>query len=68
MTHAGGKGDCRTPCVSDCEIRREGVSYSIDTVRYLKAYYNLDSNPGLVIGDDLINGFHKWHMVNKLVE
>ncbi len=53
--------------VSDCEIRREGVSYSIETVRYLKEYYRLDSKPGLVIGDDLINGFPKWHKVDELV-
>jgi nicotinate-nucleotide adenylyltransferase len=61
-------GEIENAIVSDCEIRREGVSYSIDTVRYLKDYYNLDSRPGLIIGDDLISGFHKWHKVDELVE
>ena len=52
--------------VSDCEILRKGVSYSLDTVRYLKKTYSLNGNPGLIIGDDLIPGFHKWHLVNEL--
>ena len=66
MTQLAAK-EIENAIVSDCEIRRKGVSYSIDTVRYLKECYHLDSKPGLVIGDDLINGFHKWHMVDKLV-
>jgi nicotinate-nucleotide adenylyltransferase len=53
--------------VSDCEIQRKGVSYSLDTVLYLKKRYKLEVNPGLIIGDDLIPGFHHWHRVDELV-
>jgi len=53
--------------VSDCELHRKGVSYSIDTVRYLKKLYRPEGKPGLIIGDDLIAGFHRWHKVDELV-
>lgn len=54
--------------VNDCEIRRGGVSYTIDTVRYLVSMYNLTQPPILVIGDDLIDGFSEWKCVDRLVE
>ena len=53
--------------ISDCELVRQGVSYSLDTVRYLKKHFHLKDNPGLIIGDDLIPGFSKWHNVHELV-
>ena len=46
--------------VSDCEIVRGGVSYSIDTIRYLKAEGMIESCPFLVIGNDLVEGFPSW--------
>lgn len=54
--------------VSDCEMIREGVSFSIDTIRYLKKKYSLEGKPGLIIGDDLISGFSSWHRVEDLVD
>lgn len=52
--------------VSPCEYERKGVSYSIDTIRYLREKYSLDSKPGLIIGDDLVPGFSRWHKVDEL--
>lgn len=46
--------------ISDCEIRRSGISYSIDTIRYLSGAGIIESFPGLVIGDDLVEGFYAW--------
>ena len=43
-----------------CEIDRGGVSFSIDTVRSVMERYDLESKPGLVIGDDLAAGFDNW--------
>lgn len=45
--------------IEDCEIRRSGISYTIDTLKYLITKYDLDK-PYLLIGDDLIEGFRKW--------
>ncbi len=46
--------------IETCELDREGISYSIDTVRYLREKYSCSSAPGLIIGDDLAADFHKW--------
>ncbi|OQY34627.1 MAG: nicotinate (nicotinamide) nucleotide adenylyltransferase [Spirochaetaceae bacterium 4572_59] len=67
MTELAAK-EIENAFVSDCEMIREGVSYSLDTVRYLKEKYSLDGKPGLIIGDDLIPGFSSWHSVDMLVE
>jgi len=46
--------------VDDCEIRRGGVSYTIDTLGELIRSYAPEGKPALVIGDDLIEGFPLW--------
>ena len=43
----------------DCEIRRQGISYTVDTLRQLKKknpHYKLF----LLIGSDLLNEFNQW--------
>lgn len=54
--------------VEDCELRRGGTSYTIDTVRELTRRYPLDGKPGLIIGDDLVEDFKTWRDVERLVE
>ena len=46
--------------VDECEIRREGVSYTIDTIADIKKRYLPEGKPGLVLGDDLADTFHLW--------
>lgn len=53
--------------IEDCEIRREGVSYTIDTLKYLTINYDLD-NLYLLMGDDLIEGFKKWKDYNEILK
>ena len=54
--------------LDDCELRRGGTSYTIDTVRELARRYPLDGKPGLIIGDDLVEDFKTWRDVDRLVE
>lgn len=54
--------------VDDCELRRGGTSYTIDTVRELSGSYPIEGKPGLIIGDDLVEDFNSWRNVEKLVE
>lgn len=54
--------------VEDCEIRREGISYSIDTIRYLVENKKVAPIPLLVIGDDLIGGFKNWKNPDLLLK
>jgi nicotinate-nucleotide adenylyltransferase len=59
---------CRDFMVDDCELRRGGTSYTIDTVRDLSRRYPVDGKPGLIIGDDLVQDFETWQDVEQLVE
>jgi nicotinate-nucleotide adenylyltransferase len=52
--------------VDDCELRRGGESYSIDTVREVQRRYRPDGKPGLIIGDDLAAGFDTWKEAAEL--
>ena len=59
MLCASITGDSRLT-VDECEIRREGVSYTIDTIADIKKRYLADGKPGLILGDDLVGTFHLW--------
>jgi len=54
--------------VDDCELRRGGTSYTIDTVQELSRAYPIEGKPGLIIGDDLVEDFETWRDVEQLVE
>jgi nicotinate-nucleotide adenylyltransferase len=49
-----------------CELARDGISYSIDTVRYLLDHYALTGRPALVLGDDLFESFDTWKDADEL--
>ena len=52
--------------VEECEIRRGGVSYTVDTVRHVLSSYRPSGKPGLVIGDDLLADFASWRRAEEL--
>ena len=51
-----------------CEIEREGISYTIDTIYDLESRYQekIEGKIGLIIGDDLLSGFESWHLAETL--
>jgi len=53
--------------VDACEIRREGVSYTVDTVADIISRYNPDGKPGLIIGDDIAGEFPKWYKSDEIL-
>mgnify|MGYP002623951687 CR=1 FL=1 len=57
-------------CVDSCEIEREGISYTYDTICFLERTYGskLDAPIGLIMGDDLLAGFHLWYKARELAE
>jgi nicotinate-nucleotide adenylyltransferase len=59
MLAASIPGDSRI-LVDDCEIRREGVSYTVDTLADLYRRYLPEGKPALILGDDLARDFPKW--------
>ena len=57
--------------VEDCDIKRGGVTYSIDTIHYILDHYDITDKPGFTIGDDLLSGFGTWKKpdeIKKLVD
>jgi nicotinate-nucleotide adenylyltransferase len=49
--------------VSDIEIKREGKSYSIETVAYFRDYFSPGTRLYFIIGSDLLPTLHTWkHM------
>ena len=52
--------------VSDIELRRGGVSYTVDTVRQLQRDGRLGMRPGLVVGDDLGAELDTWREAEAL--
>ena len=52
----------------DCEVRRGGVSYTYDTVKYLYLQYSIKGRLAVIMGDDLLSGLHRWHAYEQLKE
>lgn len=54
--------------VETCEIQRGGVSYTIDTVKYLIEKYGsqLTEKPGLIMGQENAAEFHKWKNADEI--
>ena len=52
--------------VSDCEIRRPGKSFTVDTIREFRAALGPDAALFLIIGSDSLRDFSRWHGVNEL--
>lgn len=50
------------------ELQREGPSYTIETVRELKTAGLVEDLPGLIIGDDLAEGFSSWRHAEELAD
>jgi nicotinate-nucleotide adenylyltransferase len=67
MLAAAVAGDNRY-AIDDCEIRREGVSYTIDTIEDIITRYLPSGKPSLIIGDDLALDFPKWRNSEKILQ
>ncbi|MDR1788623.1 MAG: nicotinate (nicotinamide) nucleotide adenylyltransferase [Treponema sp.] len=67
MVCAACAGDSRL-AVDDCELRREGVSYTIDTAADLAERWQPEGKLALVIGSDLAAGFGQWKDAALLAE
>jgi nicotinate-nucleotide adenylyltransferase len=54
--------------IDDCEIRREGISYTVDTLKDIAGRYKPEGKPGLVLGDDLAADFLRWKRAAEILE
>ncbi|MBN1242384.1 MAG: nicotinate (nicotinamide) nucleotide adenylyltransferase [Spirochaetales bacterium] len=53
--------------VDDAELRRGGVSYTVDTLRGIANRPDCDGRPGLLIGDDQAAVFGRWREPDAIV-
>jgi nicotinate-nucleotide adenylyltransferase len=53
--------------VSDCEIKREGASFAIDTAKEIQELHP-DSNLYWVIGSDAFVNISQWHQIGDLAQ
>ena len=52
--------------ISDVEIKRGGISYSIDTERKIKK--NTNAEIFWIVGSDILSEFHRWKNVDHLLK
>ena len=52
--------------ISDLEIRREGKSYTVNTVRLLRKVYP-EAELFLIMGSDMFLSFHKWYLYEEIL-
>jgi nicotinate-nucleotide adenylyltransferase len=67
MLAAAIAGDPRLT-IDDCELKREGVSYTVDTLDDIISRYMPSGKPVLIIGDDLADEFLKWRNSEKILQ
>jgi nicotinate-nucleotide adenylyltransferase len=66
MLAASIPGDPRL-VIDDCEIRREGVSYTVDTLADIIRRYLPEGKPALILGDDLARDFPAWKNAGEIL-
>ena len=67
MLAAAVIGDSRLT-IDDCEIRRQGISYTIHTLEDIIERYMPKGKLSLIIGDDLAKDFPKWMDSEKILQ
>ncbi len=53
--------------VSDFEIKKKGVSYSIDTLEFFHKKFSSKIRLFFIIGTDNIAGLHTWHRIDDIL-
>jgi len=67
MTGLAVQGDC-TFAVSDCELKREGPSYTLDTVNEVRTAYGPTVPLYWLIGGDSLGELASWHRIAELAD
>jgi len=57
--------DIEKVSICDLEVKREGISYTIDTLRVLKDSF---SDISLIITNDALMDFHNWKEYNEILK
>ena len=55
-------------CVSDIEVRRQGPTYTVDTLNQLRRQYDSDTKIFLILGMDSLNELARWRSPERLFD
>ncbi len=67
MVRGAIEGNSNFLC-DDIEIKRGGISYTIDTVEYVFENYQFEKKPSFIIGSDLYNELESWKDIDRLTK
>ncbi|HEX5140162.1 MAG TPA: nicotinate-nucleotide adenylyltransferase [Dehalococcoidia bacterium] len=54
--------------VDDCEVRREGPTYTVDTLRELRARIDEDDELFFILGEDALADLPHWHNPSQIAD
>jgi nicotinate-nucleotide adenylyltransferase len=60
--------DNKSMCVSDCELKRQPPSFTIDTLRYFRDQYGQDAEFYWLVGADMLKDLPRWHLIEELLD
>ena len=65
MVKAAIKDNCRFMS-DDIELKRGGISYTIETVNYVYENYGFEKKPFFILGSDLMDEISTWRQIELL--
>jgi nicotinate-nucleotide adenylyltransferase len=65
MAKLATKGNCKF-LVSDIELKKHGVSYSVETLELIKKKWGKSPKYFLIIGSDIVPDLHTWKDIGRL--
>lgn len=54
--------------VSSCELDREGVSYTVDTLKFFRKKYGKDAVLYFLAGADVLKGIDRWKSLDQILK
>ena len=54
--------------ISDVELQREGLSYTVDTLRYFHTQYPSGTEFYFIVGTDTLEQLPTWKYIDELIE
>ena len=67
MTELGIQGKAGF-VISDLELKRAGISYTYDTLKYLRDSYGNEDDFYFIVGADSLVQLHTWHKAKELIK
>ena len=54
--------------ICDVDVKRQGTTYTLDTMKDIRQHYGANCNYIFAIGADTVPTLYKWHRIDELLE